>query len=142
MEDRAERRDSRPVGNSAGTLPVSMTVGAGRTAVQLRLLEQGRDILVLISGGDAHVGAIAACDGRIVPTAAVKGGTVQMPGHREGPLATEAAETLAAAAGRTCAAVVGIHQDQATPAEIQDIVAHARRGLQQLAALFTEGNPR
>lgn len=141
MEEGTEHGDSRPVRSSAETLPASVTVGTGRTAVNLSLVEQGRDILVLITGGDAHVGAIAACDGRMVPVSVVNGGSVQMPGHREGPLATEAAETLAAAAGRTCAAVVGIHQDQATPAEIQNIVAHVRRGLQQLVTLFSEGNP-
>ena len=143
MEDRAELEDSRGVADSAGALPMLVTVGSGRTAVHLNLVEQGRDLVVLITGGGAHVGAIAACDGRIASTAtSAGGGVLQMPGHREGPLAAEAAETLAAVAGRTCAAVVGIHQDEATPVEIQDIVAHVRRGLQQLATLFSEGNPR
>ena len=143
MQDRTEQGGSRPVANSAGMLPGPVSVGTGRTAVQLRLFEQGRDILVLITGGEAHVGAIAACDGRLGATLnPASGGAVQMPGHREGPLAVEAAETLAAVAGCTCAAVVGIHQDQATPAEIQDIVAHVRQGLQQLATAFGEGKPR
>jgi hypothetical protein len=108
----------------------------------LRPLAQGRDLLILITGGAAHVGAIAAHDGRATGPASTDGAAmVQLPGHREGPLAAEAAALLASASGRTCAAVVGIHQDDASPAEIQQIVAHVRQGLQRLAAAFAERKP-
>jgi hypothetical protein len=116
-------------------------LGEGRTAVTLRLLAQGRDILVLITGGAAHVGAVAVCDGTAELGHARSGsGMVQVPGHREGPLAAEASETLALAAGRTCVAVVGIHQDNATAEEIHDIVEHVRQGLQQLTTNLAEWN--
>ncbi len=104
-------------------------------AVQLALLAQGRDFVLQITGGQAHVGAVAVCDGSTGRVHARTGGrTLQLPNHREGPLAAEAAETLATATGRTCAALVGIHQDDATPEEIHQIVAHVRDGLQQLVA--------
>jgi len=107
--------------------------------VRLEIVAQGRDFLVLITGGAAHVGAIAVCDGRTDRAhARPHGNTVQIPGHREGPLAAEAAEMLSAATGRTCVAVVGIHQDNATPAEIHEIVDHVRQALQQLATLFNK----
>ncbi len=93
--------------------------------------------MALITGGDAHVGAVAVCHGRSGHAHSQPGeGVVQLPNHREGPLASEAAETLALATGRTCAVVVGIHQDDATPDEIHDIVAHVRQGLQKLAGLL------
>jgi hypothetical protein len=101
--------------------------------VELCLQSQGRDLVVLITGGEAHVGAVAGCDGR--PGAAPgigQDGVVQLPGHREGPLAAEAAATLARAFACSCAAVVGIHQDEATADEIRAIVANVRRGLQRL----------
>lgn len=115
-------------------LPV-LEIGHARTAVRLELLTQGPDHLLRVTGGCAHIGAVAVCDvgpGRKHVHAADT--TVEMPGHREGPLAAEAAETLAAATGRVCTAVVGIHQDNATPAEIKRIVANVREGLRRLAA--------
>jgi len=41
---------------------------------------------------------------------------------------------VAEAAGCTCVAVAGIHQDQATSEEIVAIVANARSGMRRLAA--------
>lgn len=142
MEDRRIQDDFSLAGSAPWPLPEPVTIGDGRTEVHLRPLAQGRDFLVLITGGAAHVGAVAVRDGRIAgPEKADSVGTVQLHGHREGPLAAEAAALLAAATGRTCAAVVGIHQDDASPAEIRRIVTHVRRGLRQLVVAFVERKP-
>lgn len=119
-----------------GPLPWTCERGEGRLAVRLDLLAQGRDLLLLIGGGSVHAGAVAV--------ASPAGGTAGepcdelavVPGHKEGPLAREGARRLAAASGRTCVAVAGIHQDDATPAEIAAIVAHAHDALQTLADAF------
>lgn len=99
--------------------------GSGRTAVRLELRNQGRDLLLMITGGEAHVGAVAvACaDGTEL---------VVVPGHKEGPLASECAEVVARASGRTCAAVAGIHQDHATEKEIQSIVVNVQQALETI----------
>ncbi len=144
MKDRGAALGLPSGSDPLGPLPAPVSVGAGRTEVHLEIVGQGRDFVVLVTGGTAHVGAVAVCDGR-ADRAHVRphGNTTQLPGHREGPLAAEAAETLAAASGRTCVAVVGIHQDDATPEEVHAIVANVRRALQELAtALGQEGNQR
>jgi len=107
--------------------------GQGRSAVRLELRPQGRDLLLLIGGGAVHAGAVAV--------ASPAGGTggepcdelTVVPGHKEGPLAREGARRLAAASGRTCVAVAGIHQDRATADEIAAIVEHVRDALEALA---------
>ena len=139
-----KKRQAGPAGSwppdEAWTLPEAVDLGTGRTRVHLQPVAQGRDFLVLITGGQAHVGAVAACNGRgSRDHVRSQPGTIQLTGHREGPLAAEAAEILALASGRTCAAAVGIHQDQATPEEIHEIVAHVREGLDQMAAVFRAG---
>jgi hypothetical protein len=140
MKNRQTDGSEPGVPDQGWTLPEPVTVGNGRTGVRLQLIAQGRDFLVQITGGQAHVGAIAVCNGRSGRDhVRANGGMVQVPGHREGPLAAEAAEFLAIASGRTCAAAVGIHQDQATPEEIHEIVVHVRQGLDQLAADFNHG---
>jgi CTP:molybdopterin cytidylyltransferase MocA len=104
------------------------TIGDGRECVRLELEEQGRDLVLRITGGVAHVGAVAlAAAGAEAPVR-----TLVLPPHKEGPLAAEAAAALARATGRTCVVVAGIHQDDATPAEIGRIVENVREGVARL----------
>jgi hypothetical protein len=95
---------------------------------------QGRDLVVLITGGDAHVGAAAvAAPGEGIHAAV-------LPPHKEGPLARECAALLAEAAGCTVCAVAGIHQDEITKEEIAAIVANVREGAGRLAAALRGGS--
>jgi hypothetical protein len=110
-----------------------LSVGDGRTAVALSLVRQGRDWIVTVTGGDAHVGAVAVES----PAGGTRGegcrSLTVVPGHKEGPLAEQAATRLAAVADRTVVAVVGIHRDDATRAEIAAIVANVAQGVERLA---------
>ncbi|HPF34047.1 MAG TPA: hypothetical protein P5571_07330 [Candidatus Krumholzibacteria bacterium] len=110
-----------------------LEVGAGRAAVWLHLTEQGRDLVLRIGGGDAHVGAVAT----VSPAGGTAGEACEelavVPGHKEGPLALAAARRLAAAGRRTCVCVAGIHQDAITPAEIAAVLAHVEAGVERLA---------
>ena len=119
-------------------LPEPIERGRGRTAVRLELVVQGRDLVLLVSGGEAHVGAVAVCQ---APQGGVPAEPVLtvLPGHKEGPLARDCAIKLAPAAGCTCCAVVGIHQDQATPDEIAAIVENVRQGMDELVRLIDPG---
>lgn len=112
----------------------ALSVGVGRTRVKLELQFQGRDFLLLVTGGRAHVGAVAVWDGRNADDQAV---VIELTGHREGPLAGECVEILGRASGRTVTAVVGIHQDNATREEIAAIVANVRDGAAALAKKLT-----
>ncbi len=130
-----------PTAAPPGTALADLTVGEGRTAVRLTLLAQGRDLVLLVTGGEAHAGAVAV---RVPAHGARFGafaGLCTVPGHREGPLAEEGAALIAAAAGRGCVVVAGIHQDGATPAEIAAIVANARTGFVALAGRLRPAPP-
>ena len=130
MNDQSNFKDTIREADLANQLIGPLRVGSGRTRVELELKFQGRDILILVTGGKAHVGAVAVWDSREIYDPAV---VTELPGHREGPLAVECAETLGRALGRTVAAVVGIHQDNATREEIAAIVANVRQGVVELA---------
>jgi gallate decarboxylase subunit D len=118
-----------------------LTLGEGRTAVRLTLLGQGRDLVLLVSGGEAHAGAVAVSVPAHGAGSGAYAGLCPVPGHREGPLAEEGAALLASAAGRGCVVVAGIHQDAATPEEIAEIVANARAGFAALAARLRPAAP-
>ena len=130
MNDDSKYQDTIREADSANQPIEPLSVGSGRTRVKLEVKNQGRDILLLVTGGEAHVGAVAVWDSRIKNGQAA---VTELPGHREGPLAMECAEILGCAWGRTVAAVVGIHQDKATREEIAAIVANVRQGVQELA---------
>ena len=124
-------RTAGPDSPSAGPL----IVGSGRTRVNLELKYQGLDILLLVTGGKAHIGAVAVWNGQGQARPVV---VTELPGHREGPLADECAEILGRASGRVVVAVVGIHQDNATRQEIAVIVANVRQGAEELAKVFEQ----
>ena len=114
-------------------LPEPLVEGAGRTEVRLEVQAVGRDLLLKITGGEAHVGAVAVCEPPGPGADPVPVVTV-VPGHKEGPLAESCAVRLATASGRTVCAVAGIHQDDATREEIAAIVAHVDRACARLVA--------
>jgi len=115
---------------SQGVLPGSLIaqVGSGRLQVELSLMPVGRDWLLVITGGEAHAGAVALAG------PADRGADLARGVHKEGPVAREGAAIIAAATGRACASVAGIHQENATREEIAALVEHVRLGARALAA--------
>ncbi|PID80144.1 hypothetical protein CSB20_08065 [bacterium DOLZORAL124_64_63] len=110
---------------------LAIEVGAGRGAVRLEALPQGRDWLLRITGGEDHVGAVAvAAEGDV---------HLHVIGpHKEGPLAEDAARRWAAMTGTVCVSAVGIHQDDITREEIATIVANVGAGLTALQKIWKD----
>lgn len=71
-----------------------------------RLISTGNDLVVLLSGGQGHVGAVA-----LSPRGSAAATVIAMPGHREDGPAKDMAERLSAALGRTVTVVAGLHWD-------------------------------
>lgn len=109
-------------------LPLVIRRGEGRTEVCLELRAQGRDLVLAVTGGQAHVGAVAlASPGDREARLAV------IPPHKEGPLAASVALRVTRAAGCACAVTAGIHQEAITPDEIAAVVAHVGSAVEELA---------
>lgn len=96
--------------------------------IKLKAIPVGRDLLLVITGGVAHIGsastAYAAGQGTEVQTSAV-------PGHKEHTLSGEFAQRAAAALQRTVTVVMGIHYDDLTKEEIIAISRQASELLDQ-----------
>lgn len=117
----------------AGELWQRLSVGSGRTSVWLEARRQGVDWILCVGGGRAHVGASA--------TAWPGGWNLTVVGnHREGPLAEKVARSWTDLTGKTCVAVVGIHQDAATAEEIAALVRHVELGLDLLRKKWREAS--
>jgi hypothetical protein len=134
----AELRRTKAQVWDPAALPGPVRVGRGRLAVNLEVRPLGLDLLVTVTGGQAHAGAVALAASGV---AAPGGGLLVLPPHKEGPLAEECARLVSAAAGCTCVATAGIHQDGATSIEIAAIVANARVGIKRLAVELTAVPP-
>lgn len=104
-------------------MPHMLQAARQRIKITLTSHWQGPDILIRITGGAGHIGAVALAD-------AVNCQSQQMPGHREGPLACNTAKYLANALQCKVAVVCGIHYNDITTEEIE-VVLHL---VQKLAA--------
>ncbi len=89
----------------------------GRINVSLTAVDVGRDLLVTITGGSAHIGAAAV---GIKAEGVATSSVITVPAHREDRVARDAAEKLAKALDRTVVVVAGIHYNDMSQDEIMD----------------------
>lgn len=86
--------------------------------INIRSLPMGRDLLIMITGGDAHIGAAS--------TAYYVGDKIEVqtsivPGHKEHTLSENMAIQAATILKRTVTVVMGIHYDNLIKQEIIEI---------------------
>jgi len=99
---------------------------AGRHMIFLDAKRIGNDYLVCIYGGDEHhIGGVATAyqtqsHYRDASTTSVN--TMALPGHKDYLIANSAAEKICKALHAPAVVTVGIHYDDATKAEITQIV--------------------
>jgi hypothetical protein len=105
--------------------------------VEIRPFMMGRDVVFLVTGGTAHIGASATA--YVTNDQDVQVEVLALPGHREGPLAAELAETACRTLGRTVAVLAGIHLDQPSRQDIETVVAEAKRKMSQMLDQWNNG---
>lgn len=95
----------------------------GRLAITLRILHQGRDLQVMCSGGQAHIGAVALASPCPQDAANKKKQSelLTLPGHREDLLAAQMARRMANDLNCTVCVSAGIHFDYITKEEIERV---------------------
>jgi hypothetical protein len=108
-----------------------IAVGNDRTRVAVALYEIGPDLLAIIEGEGAHIGAatLAESDDRV----GFRSETVSALGHREFELTREFSQTMSAASGRRTVTIAGIHLDDIREGEIEAI----RRNVAEAATVLS-----
>ncbi len=96
-----------------------ITIGENRAKVELEYFRIGKDLLVIITGGDAHIGAITLCENGC-------SSTLNKDGHKEYLVTKEIAPIIETALKQDVLVVCGIHIDNATSNEIEILVKHAK----------------
>lgn len=98
--------------------------------IQVRMFSMGQDVVFLITGGTAHIGATATA--YVSEDRVIRVDVLSLPGHREGELAAELAKMASLELERTVAVLAGIHLDQPSKQDIEDIVMEANRKMRQV----------
>ncbi|MGF9696964.1 hypothetical protein [Paenibacillus sp. MABNR03] len=92
--------------------------------VRLQVIDAGEDKIFLVTGGKAHIGAVATFypeRERVVGTA------IHIPGHKEQELCERLARKAANHLKVTVTVVMGIHFDAITRMQIDEIVLTAEK---------------
>ena len=126
---------------------MKLTARQGRLSISLRVFRQGRDLQVLCGGGASHVGAVALAAPNDAhapqPDQSDSGGQVAarvltLPGHKEDALALRMAQSMAEALHCAVCVSAGIHYDNITRAEIQQVEQMAQDLTQRCIAELTK----
>lgn len=91
-------------------------------ALTLEHIEIGRDTLIIIKGGDAHIGAVSTAYLTQVSPVTIEVETSAVPGHKEYLLSEKFARQSAMHLLRTVTVIIGIHFDGLQKDEIDVIV--------------------
>ncbi|MBN2247186.1 MAG: hypothetical protein JW733_00655 [Coriobacteriia bacterium] len=117
--------------------------GDARTRVEAVVVSCGPDVSVCFGGGEGpHIGAVALGIPRpslmdhSAPSASAS--VLCVTGHKEDELAREAALKLATTLGCRVSVSVGLHVDDATPADIRDMAENHRIVLAQVIELLRD----
>ena len=109
----------------------------GKIEVTLEAKKIGEDYLLILTGGEEHVGAVAV--GLFEEKSQrASSSVITMPGHREEYLALHGARQVSRATRKTSVFVVGIHQDNISPEEIMDIVSATEEMVESFIAFYEE----
>ena len=99
---------------------------AGRHTIYLETREIGNDLLIAIYGGDAHhIGGVATAyptESHYRDASTVSVSTLTLPGHKDYVVANTAAEKICKALEVPTVVTVGIHYDNASRTEIEEII--------------------
>ncbi len=100
---------------------------AGRITINFAAVEMGKDLCVVVCGGDRpHLGAaaLAQCRSSLAETQAMSASVsvLTLLGHKEDRLAAKVAKRLAKSLGANVAVLCGIHVDDIAEREIEAVL--------------------
>jgi len=122
---------------------ICLTEMSGRLKIELTCISMGKDLCVVISGGEIpHLGAMAVAQVRasLADPAKLSSSTsvITLVGHKEDALAKEVAEKLAVQLNKNIVTCCGIHLDDGTKDEINIVSDMVNKMIQVLITQYKE----
>lgn len=110
---------------------IKLTQGTGPTALHYEIIAIGNDWLILLTGGDAHIGCTAiGDDGRLC--------SYTPQSHKDDALAIPLAKKVSQTFSCVCTVVAGFHLDGITREQIAAVVANGNIGITRIMAAIEE----
>jgi hypothetical protein len=97
-----------------------INAGRGRTKLQLSAHYMGDDIIVRVFNKNAHIGAVAIAE-YAAKEKRVSTSVITRLGHKDDIIAQRVAYAVTKSTKRTCCVIAGIHLDEITGTEIEEI---------------------
>lgn len=111
-------------------------IGDGRYRVTIEVIELGKDLVVIFSGGDKHIGAVSLSlvrkSLRDPGQLSASNSLLTVPGHKEEDIAIPLAKKITSRTGRNCVLVAGIHLDNITNEELDTIWENCQEGAEKV----------
>jgi gallate decarboxylase subunit D len=101
--------------------PMELNKGTGRTAIFLSVQTIGTDLLVSLFNAQAHIGAVAVAEFSAAENRASTSIITRL-GHKDDHIARSAAHKLCKHLRKPVCVIAGIHLDNITQEEIEQIV--------------------
>ena len=108
-----------------------LTKGEGRARINVTVNSMGSDLVVRIYNQDGHIGAVAIGDYDYEHERASVSVITRL-GHKDDVLAREAAYLLSKSIRRAVCVIAGVHLDNITGAEIDEILANTRTAISEV----------
>jgi len=108
-----------------------LTKGEGRARVNVTVHSMGGDFVVRIYNQNAHIGAVAVGEYDYEHERASVSVITRL-GHKDDVLAREAAYLLSKSIRRAVCVIAGVHLDNITGAEIDEILANTRTAISEV----------
>lgn len=106
-----------------------LSCGEGRCEVHLRHFEIGNDCLIIITGGDEHIGAVSLLENGHLSTIGKKG-------HKDDIISNMVISTIYDSLKKDVAVLCGIHIDDATKEEIGTITQNVQSCVEEFLHLY------
>jgi hypothetical protein len=114
-----------------------LTRGEGRVRVNVAVDSLGSDLVVRIYNKNAHIGAVAIADYDYEHERASVSVITRL-GHKDDALAGEAAYLLSKSIRRPVCVIAGVHLDDITREEIDEILANTRTAIGEIINAYTQ----
>ena len=118
-------------------LEYELTKGKGRTRVNVTVNSMGSDLVVYICNQNAHIGAVAVGDYDYEHERASVSVITRL-GHKDDALAGEAAYLLSKSIRRPVCVIAGVHLDNITTEEIDEILANTKTAISEIINVCTQ----
>ena len=116
-------------------------VGKNRCAIYFEVKKLGKDLLVTITGGDAHIGAVSLSlttkNIKISQHTFTSSHLLVINGHKEGDIAATLSNKITKSTGKNCVLIVGIHINNITQNEIEGILDNCQKGIKKIIKKLT-----